>query len=128
MGSGYFAAENKDIETIRRGQWVAVHSSGSGVTRADAGDDTHNAVGVMSEDTAVGATQNVVTDEVFTMSDWSSVTGSPALQGGARYFLDTVAGRMTITPPGVPGQVVQQLGRALDTQRFEIEIREAILL
>lgn len=128
LGAGYFAAENKDTETIRRGQWVAIHASGSGVVRANASDDSRNAVGMMSEDTAVGATQNVVTDEVFTLSDWSNVIGSTSLRGGVRYYLDVVSGRMTTTAPSTLGQVAQYLGRALDTLRFEIEVGEAVLL
>jgi hypothetical protein len=125
---GYFAAENKDIETIRRGQWVAIHASGSGVVKATAGDNLRNAVGVMSADTSVGATQNVVTDEVFTLSDWSNVTGEVALIGGSSYFLDTLSGHMTINPPTTHNQVAQRLGRAISTTQFDIEVGEAILL
>lgn len=128
MGAGYFAAENKELNTILRGQWVAIHPSGSGVWKANASDDTKNAVGMMSEDTSVGATQNVVTDEVFTMSDWTNVTGMTQLNGGSTYYLDVVSGMMIRNPPAVPGTVVQQLGRAISTFGFEIEVREAILL
>jgi hypothetical protein len=125
---GYFAAENKDIVTIKRGQWVAIHESGSGVVLANADDNTHNAIGMMSADTSVGATQNVVTDEVFTMADWGEVTGATTLHGGANYFLDTRSGRMTTEAPEVTGQVAQYLGRAISTIAFDIETGGAILL
>lgn len=128
MGAGYFAAENKGTETGRRGQLVAIHPSGSGVHLASAADDSRNAVGLWSEDTLVGASQNVVTDEVFTMSDWSNVIGSAQLQGGKTYFLSTVPGRMTTTAPSTTGQVAQQVGRAISATAFEIECREAVLL
>lgn len=128
MGAGYFAAQNKEAFTIRRGQWVAIHPSGSGVVLASAADDTKNAVGQMSEDTAAGASQNVVSDEVFTMPDWSNVIGATQLQGGQVYFLSTVPGRMTTTAPSVNGQVSQQVGRAISPTALELECREAILL
>ena len=128
MGAGYFAAQNKDTQTILRGQIVAIHPSGSGAIRASAQDDTKNAVGFMSQDTAVGATQNVATDEVFSMPDWSSVSDAAELQGGQIYFLSTVPGRITLTPPSVNGQVAQQIGRATSPTALEIECKEAILL
>lgn len=128
LGSGYFSAANKDLVTIYRGQLVAIHPSGSGVWRANASDDTRNAVGLMSEDTAVGSTNNVVTDEVFTQADWSTVVGTTNLQGGEIYFLDVVSGRMTMAPSGVSGQVIQQVGRAISNIALDIEIEGAILL
>lgn len=128
MGAGYFAAENKGSETGRRGQVVAIHSSGSGVHLASAADDSRNAVGLWAEDVPVGASQNVVTDEVFTMPDWTNVIGSAQLQGGSVYFLSTVPGRLTTTAPSVDGQVAQQVGRAISATALELECREAILL
>ena len=128
LGVGYFAAENKDIVTILRGQWVAIHPSGSGVVLANATNDQRPAVGMMSQDTSVGATQNVVTDQVFTLSDWSNVTGATTLRGGANYFLDTRSGYMTITAAEILGQVAQRLGRAISSTQFDIEVGEAVLL
>jgi hypothetical protein len=128
LGAGYFSAQNKELFTIFRGQPVAIHPSGSGVWLANASDDTRNAAGFMSEDTAPGATNNVVTDEVFTQSNWLLVSGQSNLQGGEIYFLDVVSGRMSITSPSIPGQVVQQLGRAISSIALDIECEEAILL
>lgn len=128
LGVGYFAAENKDIVTILRGQWVAIHSSGSGVVLANASNNQKPAIGMMSADTNVGATQNVVTDEVFTLTDWGNVAGAAALQGGANYFLDTRSGYMTTTAPAIHNQVAQRVGRAISTTQFDIEVEEAILL
>lgn len=125
---GYFSAENKDIETIYRGQPVAIHPSGSGVWKASASDDTRNAVGLMSEDTEVGSSNNVTTDDVFTQADWSAVVGATNLQGGEIYFLDVVSGHMTTSPAGVSGEVVQILGRAISNIALDIEIEGAVLL
>ena len=125
---GYFAAENKDTVTIRRGQWVAIDESGSGVVLANAEDNSRPAVGVMSADTSVGATQNVVTDEVFTLTDWSNITGMTTLQGGLVYFLDTRSGYMTTIAPDTTGEVAQLLGRAISSTQFDIEIQQAVLL
>jgi hypothetical protein len=126
LGAGYFPGENHDVTTIFRGQVVAIHPEG--IWRANASDDTKNAVGLMSEDTEVGATQNVVTDEVFTMSDWTQVIGKQNLDPGEIYFLGVVSGRMTTTPPTIPGQVAQQVGRAISSIALDIECEEAILL
>lgn len=125
----YFAAQNKDIVTILRGQWVAIHSSGSGVVLANARDTLKPAVGQMSQDTNVGATQNVVTDEVFTLTDWSNVTGTSSLTSPANFFLSAErSGYMTTTAPTLQGQVAQRLGRVISPTQFDIEIEEAILL
>lgn len=126
LGAGYFPAENQDTVTILRGQVVAVHPDG--IWRANASDDSRNAVGLMSEDTAVGSSNNVVTDEVFTMADWTNVTGEPSLNPGDIYFLDIVSGKLTTTAPSVPGQVAQQVGRAISSIALDIECEEAILL
>lgn len=126
LGAGYFSAENEDTTTILRGQVVAVHPTG--IWRANASDDSRNAVGLMSEDTPVGGRNNVVTDEVFTMEDWSQVIGKQNLDPGEIYFLDVVSGKMSITSPGIPGQVVQQVGRAISSIALDIECEEAILL
>ena len=126
MGAGYFPAVNEDTATIFKGQVVAVHPNG--VWRANASNDTRNAVGLMSEDTPVGATNNVVTDEVFTMEDWTQVIGKTNLDPGEIYFLDLVSGKMTTTAPSVPGQVAQQVGRAISSIALDIECEEAILL
>lgn len=126
MGAGYFSAENQDTTTIFRGQVVAIHPEG--IWRANASDDSRNAVGLMSEDTPPGSRNNVVTDEVFTMEDWTSVIGKPNLDPGEIYFLDVVSGKMSITPPRIPGQVVQQVGRAISSIALDIECEEAILL
>lgn len=128
MGADYFPAENKDNVTIRRGQLVAIHSSGTGVVRANASDDLRNAVGLMAADTAVGATQNVMTDEVFTLADWSEVAGTVQLQGGKYYYLDTTSGHMALVSPQTTGQVSQIVGRAVSPLALAIEIEEAILL
>jgi hypothetical protein len=126
LGAGYFPAVNRDTTTIFRGQVVAIHPTG--IWRANASDDTRNAVGLMSEDTAVGAQNNVVTDEVFTVSDWTNVIGEETLEPGAIYFLDVVSGKMTTTAPTIPGQVAQQVGRAISSIALDIECEEAILL
>lgn len=126
MGAGYFPAENADTTTIFRGQVVAVHPNG--IWRANASDDTRNAVGLMSENTPVGSVNNVVTDEVFTMADWTEVTGEPSLNPGDIYFLDVVSGKLTRTAPSTLGQVVQQVGRAISSIALDIECEEAILL
>jgi len=127
-GGSFYNAENKDIVTVLRGQPVTVHSSGTGFVRANASDNTKHTVGLLDVDTNVGASNNIITDGVFYMGDWTNVIGSATLAPKSDYFLDTVSGKLTTTPPIVPGQVSQPIGHSLSLTSLSVEIEDAILL
>lgn len=56
------------------------------------------------------------------------ITGA-TLTPGATYFLDPVTpGAMTVTPPTTTGQVLVQLGQAITSTLFLVEIEEVIIL
>jgi hypothetical protein len=68
-------------------------------------------------------------DGVLALTDWSAVTGTVSLLPGADYFLSPdTAGKLSTIAPTTSGQVVVAVGRALSTQKLEIEIQPLILL
>jgi hypothetical protein len=123
-----YSSQNKDVVQIKQGQIVAVHPSGTGIVRAGAIDNAKNGVGLAAADTDPTFSGDVQVGDVFEMSDWTNVVGVPTLLPLASYFLSTVLGQLTTTPPNVDGQVVQVIGRAVSTTQLKLEIEEPILL
>lgn len=68
-------------------------------------------------------------DGVVSLADWSAIAGSVALTPGALYYLSPMtAGMITAIAPTEAGHFVAAIGRALTTQKLEIEIQPTILL
>lgn len=68
-------------------------------------------------------------DSVVSLTDWSAIAGSSALTPGALYYLSPdSAGLITAIAPTASGQIVAAIGRALTTQKLEIEIQPTIWL
>lgn len=126
--SSTFSAENKDSTTILKGQPVAIHSSGTGIVRANATNNTKNTIGLAGQDVAQGFSSPVSISGPFSMADWTNVTGSSLLASIAVYYLDTVAGKLTTTPPVATGNVVQFVGRALAPDTLDLAIEQTTLL
>jgi hypothetical protein len=123
-----YSAENKQGATIDPGAVVAAHSSGVGVVLASAADVTKPAVGLMVSATLNAVAGLVQTEGIFTLDDWSLVTGTTFLTRGP-YFVDpTTPGRLTPTAPTVDGQIVQCLGYALSPTDFDLSPLPFILL
>lgn len=123
-----YDAENKQGSTISEGMLVAVHSSGTGIVLASAANGLKPAVGLMQEDTITSVSGAVQTENIFTLADWSAVTGSATLTRGPYYLDATTPGMMSATAPAVAGQVVQAIGYALSTTDLDISIQPAIRL
>lgn len=123
-----FSAQNKDSVTILKGQPVAVHSSGTGIVRASATNNGKNTIGLVAQDIDINFSGNVSTSGPLTQADWTNVTGGSLLATIAVYYLDTVAGRLTVTPPTATGNVVQFVGRALTPNTLDIAIEQTTLL
>jgi len=126
-GSNTYSAQNRDAVTIKEGQAVAVHSSGSGIVLANSSDDNKNAIGLATEDIAVLAFGLVQVDGVLLVSDWTEITGTVTLTPHGRYFLDTTSGKLTTSPPTAVGTIYQPVGKALSGQRMHIRVDEAII-
>lgn len=128
-GTASFEAENKDVAVASQGMAVAMHSSGVGVVKASAADNSKHAVGLAAVAIAVGVAGAVLTEGLLSLPDWTAVTGSAALVAKATYFLDpSTPGRLTSTAPSAAGQVVQIVGREVAPDTLEIEIEPPILL
>lgn len=122
-----YTAQNKDTVMIKKGQVVAVHSSGIGVVLADAGaSPPRRAVGLAQQDIAIGASGVIQTGGSLALTDWTEATGTITLSMGG-YFLDSVAGRMSQAAPSAPG-IVQDMGDAVAPDTLSVKVLEAILL
>lgn len=132
VGSGSllkYSAENKDAGTIPAGGVCAVHSSGTGVIKACAADDTKSAVGLMQSSTASTVSGTIQTEGLFTLADWTAVIGAATLTALTPYFVDPATpGMLTATPPTTTGQVNQYVGWAVSTTTLDLQIDSPILL
>jgi hypothetical protein len=124
-----FSAQNKDSATIPKGGAAASHSSGTGVVRALAADESKVAVGLAQ--TAIAATFAglVQAAGLFTLADWSLVPGTVTLSAKGLYFLDPVnPGMLTLAVPTTVGQVCQLVGEAVASDTMNLLMAEPILL
>lgn len=120
---GAFNGTNNDSVSMVAGQVVAV-----GLVRASAADGTKPAVGLAIGAATVGSAVSVQTDSVFTLSDWTAITGDTLLLTGFDYFLSVTPGRLSLAQPTVAGQIVQYVGTAVSTTSLLVEIDTPILL
>jgi len=125
-GSTTFDATNKAGATVYAGMVVAKHSSGSGYVFANATDDLARAIGVATVDAADNAAGTYQTDGIIDINDWTNATGAATLATNGRYYLDTLNGKLTVTPPSSAGNVVQYIGTALSTTALDISISQPI--
>jgi len=86
-------------------------------------------IGLANTTSSGGADVDIVTEGTVTQSDWALVTGSTFLVPGAWYYLNgPTAGKLTLIPPTTAGRMNIRVGRAIDAQRFDIEISEGVIL
>lgn len=124
------SALNKGLVTIRRGQAVAGHSSGTGIILANSTTNSKNAIGLAAQDVAAGAIGTVILDGPFQMTDWTNVIGVASLAALAVYYLDTVDGKLSTVPPSVAGigNIVQFVGRSISTDTLDLTIEPSVVL
>lgn len=128
-GGNSYSAENKEGAEIAAGMACAVHSSGVGVVKASAADNTKIAVGLIKTTTADTFAGDVQTEGLFTLTDWTAVIGAATLAAKATYFLSpTTPGMLTATPPTTTGQVVQIVGTAVSADTLDLTMETPILL
>lgn len=123
-----FTAQNKDVVTIRKGQPVTIHSSGSGIVLASASSLSTLAIGLAAEDITVGANGLVTTTGPFTNSDWTNTVGSLTLSTKKFYYLSTVAGKLVVSPPSSSGQYAQLVGNTIDSTSLSIMLFDAVAI
>jgi hypothetical protein len=94
---------------------------------------TSDAIGLVAQtpNIANGASGAVCLQDVLTLTttQWDAVTGQTGGLTPGKYYLDpATAGKMTTTPPSTVGQLVVELGRAMSTVDFKVEIKASVLL
>lgn len=123
-----YDAENKDAATLDDGAAVTVHTSGTGVWKADASAAGYECVGLVAASTAPTFSADVLTTGELTLPDWTAATGGATLAPNAPYYLSATPGQITATPPTTAGHRVQQVGVAVSPTTLSIQILQPILL
>lgn len=86
-------------------------------------------IGLAASDATSGNDIQIRTEGSVTQSDWTLVTGTTSLTVGAWYFLDgPTSGKLTTSAITTDGYVAIRVGRALDTQRLDIEISDGVIV
>ena len=119
-----FSLLNDQGAQVNPGACVYTDTSGTFMlAKADAA-ATSNPFGLVVNTIITGASGNVATDGILTLTtaQWNTITGgSSGLTAGANYFLSaTTAGGLTTTPPSIVGQYVVKVGQALSTTTMAI--------
>jgi hypothetical protein len=112
-----------------------IYTSGSAaVKRAEANDvATSEAIGIWMDASTAPAASGVYAAggvAVVTTAQWDVVTGGTGgLTSGSKYYLDPSGpGKLTLTAPTAPGQLVVLVGRALSPTDLELSLTASILL
>lgn len=100
---------------------------------ACANDEKKDVIGLVSDNLILSnnGSGKALTSGILTgtVSQWEFATGMVGgLVSNQKYFLDTVAGRLTLAPPSEPGQYICQLGMALSPTVFLIRIERPIAI
>jgi hypothetical protein len=115
-------------ETVFVGQPVYVVSNNT-VNLADASDTTMaKAIGFVTQSATANTAVVVQTDGLFELANWEAIIGAISLTPGSTYFLSTVTGQMSTTPPTGDGDTVVTMGTAVSTTKFDIEVNEVAIL
>lgn len=115
-------AENKESASLPAGTIVAIHSSGSGIVRASAIDNTRPAVGIITTSRTASEVGIVQTDGTLELNDWTAITGTVSLATNASYYLSTTLGQLTTSIPQGAGRIVQAIGKAITPKTLNISI------
>lgn len=123
-----YDGENKDVSAFSIGMPIARHPSGTGFIIADNTTIARSVMGLATVGAAVGFTETVQVQGVFSLADWTAIIGSMNLTALGDYFLSATPGMLTTTSPTTPGTTSQFVGFALSTTDLLIEIQQSILL
>jgi len=116
-----FEAANMSGWLLRAGMLVEANSQADGICAWNGSATSElwgNAYGLLAKDTAEGDTGTIQSAGLFTLSDWTLVTGTSALMVGAMYWGDTVnPGMLTRSvPAGGSGKLALSVGVAVLAQ------------
>lgn len=115
---GNLIRENVDVVQIKAGQ--AVTAVSLGVELANPSSNSTLAIGLALGDLNVGESGIIITTGQVELTDWTEVIGSASLSVNANYFLDTVAGKLSTTPPN--NLINQIVGRAVTAKTIVLTL------
>ena len=97
-----------------------------GVARADT-PAKGRVCGVACEAAATGYAVEYAVAGSLVLEDWSAAVGTTLLTPAATYYLAPTGG-LTVAAPNIAGQVVMEVGQAVDSRTLQLSIRTPILL
>jgi hypothetical protein len=113
-------------ETVAVGQPTYI-SGNNTVNLADASvSSTANVLGLVSVGATASNTATVLSEGSVNQADWTSVTGTTNLTPGSVYYLSATTGKMATTKPTGGADIIIQLGTAVSTTKFNIEVQEVV--
>lgn len=115
-------------ENLSAGSILAITSSSDAFKANASSNVLFRAVGLAKTDTAANNIAEMVTTSVFYLPDWTAIVGSVSLTSGSYYYLSSTSGMMSNIAPNTAGVYSVQLGMALTSNHFQIDIQPSILL
>jgi len=115
---GNLIRTNVDAVQIKAGQ--AVTSISTGVELANPANTSTLAIGLALGNINIGDPGVIVTAGQFSLDNWTDVIGSINLTVGSTYFLSSISGKLSTTPPsGLTNQIV---GKAITTKILSLTL------
>lgn len=105
-------------EALAAGDFIYIESAGT-IAKADATVVAKKAVGYVKSSVASGVAVNVYFDD--------SNDSLTALTPGTTYYLDVTAGSVTATPPTATGNILQELGIAVNATTIHVNIKKPVI-
>lgn len=113
-------------ETVVTGQPVYL-SGNNTINLADASlTTTANVFGLVSAGASANGTATVLSEGSVNQANWTTVAGSTNLTPGSVYYLSGTTGKMVTTKPTGGADTIIQLGTAVSTTKFNIEVQEVV--
>lgn len=120
----FFASgSNKGATDFWMGAAVARDASGSGFTLANNAAVATTAIGLACLGSHAGQPEIVQLDGLFSLDDWTPVTGAINLTPLAFYWLDSTSGKLTSVMPVGPA-ISTLVGLAISTRTLKIGIEQ----
>lgn len=119
---GNLIRENVDVVQIKAGQ--AVTAVSTGIELANPSANSTLAIGLALGNMSVGESGVIITTGQVELDDWTEVIGSTDLTVNANYFLDSVAGKLSTTPP--TNLINQIVGKSVTTKKLAITLYDYI--
>jgi hypothetical protein len=109
-------------EAFAGGEFANIHaSSGAKIRKANAADDTKPVNGFVPAAIANPGSGTMI-------APGTRLAGLSGLTPGATYYLDTIAGAITDTPPAAAGNFVQEVGVAVSATELLFNPKQGITL